>query len=77
MSTRDHDEPPTAAEARLVEHLAALRGGAVPAPELVHDLVRRARWQRAVRQPLHAAGLLLAALGEGVGILVRSTRRDA
>ena len=67
MSTRD-DEPLPPAEARLIEHLVTLRGGAVPAPEFVHELVRRARWQRAVRQPLRAAGLLLGALGDGVGI---------
>jgi hypothetical protein len=62
---------PTAAERRLDEHLELLR--AIP-PEpgraLVAQTVRTARWQRAVRAPLQVAGLIAAALVDGLSRLI-------
>lgn len=75
MSTADDDRLPPA-EARLAEHLVALRAGGAGAPDdgFARSLVRTARWQRAARQPLRLAGVLLAALGDGLGLLARSGR---
>jgi hypothetical protein len=74
--TDDHDSD---AERRLDEHLAVLRTGAEDEPgdqaAFVRGLVRTARWQRAARQPLWLAGVLLGALGEGAALLSRSAGR--
>ena len=68
------DPPPddlTPAERRVREYLQGLRldGGAVPA-SLAGSVVRTARWQRAVRTPLHAAGVLAAAVADGVRLVL-------
>lgn len=69
-------EPPEAlspAERRLREHLELLRTDlpTPPAP-MVAKIVRAARWQRAVRQPLTAIGALAAAVGDGFRLLLGS-----
>ena len=66
----------TAAERRLVGLLAALRGAAPPVDAaLAREVMRTARWQHAVRVPLRTAGLLAAAIAEGVGVLLSGGRR--
>jgi hypothetical protein len=71
------DDRPTAAEARVAEYLASLRAAGAPEGDVsAAGLVRTVRWQRAVRQPLRLVGVLLGALGDGVGLLARSTRRS-
>lgn len=62
-------EPDGGSEAmrRLGDYLASLRRDPPAAGlELVPRIVRRARWQRAVRAPLRAAGTLVGALADGV-----------
>ncbi len=72
-------EPPeelTPAQERLREHLGVLRGNAPkPDPSLIERVGRAARWQRVVRTPLRAAGMLAAALGEGIVVLLRGRAR--
>ncbi len=66
-------EPLSPAEHRLIEHLQLLRTDApIPPPPMVGQIVRAARWQRAVRQPLLAISAMAAAVGEGVRLLVGS-----
>jgi hypothetical protein len=73
----DDDEDLSAAERRVSEYLHGLADGAATASmELSAAVVRRARWQRAVRTPLRAAGGLTAALFDGVK-LVLGARRGA
>ncbi len=67
-------EPPESlspAERRLEEHLQLLRADAPspPAP-LVAQIVKTARWQRAVRHPLLAAGAVAAAVGDAIRLLL-------
>jgi uncharacterized membrane protein len=68
------DPPPddlTPAERRVREYLSALRLDEVAGPtSLSGAVVRTARWQRAVRTPLHAAGMLAAALADGVRLVL-------
>jgi hypothetical protein len=45
-----------------------------PDADLASGIVRRARWQRTIRAPLRAAGTLVAALVDGVTILLGSDR---
>jgi hypothetical protein len=63
------------AERRVSEYL---RGLAVDAPragtELAATVVRKARWQKAVRTPLRAAGGLAAALVDGVKMALGAQR---
>jgi hypothetical protein len=61
---------PSPAERQLDEYLESLRrqpprsSSGLPA-----HIIRRARWQRAIRAPLHVVGTLLGALADGVAIL--------
>jgi hypothetical protein len=62
----------TPAERRLAQHLELLR--ATPptgAPELVPRVIRRVRWQQAIRGPLVLVGAVAAAIAEGAGLLVK------
>ena len=73
-------EPPgddaTPAEARLRGHLELLRaedpGTRVALRE---NVVSAARWQRALRAPLRVVGLIAAAIGDGVGMLIGARAR--
>jgi len=70
------EEPLTPAQERVHQHLGALREDPPkPGSELVPDAVRRARWQRALRTPLHALGHLLSAMADGVALIAGSGRR--
>ncbi len=62
------------AEERLSEYLELLRADPpVPGPDLIAGIVRRARWQAAVRDPLVLVGTVASALGEGVRLLFGRT----
>ncbi len=66
----------TPAEVRLRKHLGVLRETAPqPGPSLVERVARAARWQRAVRAPMRAAGMLAAALGEGIALALGARMR--
>jgi hypothetical protein len=67
----------TRAEERLDEHLALLRDEPPePSTALTVRVVRKARWQRAVRGPLVLAANLAAAVADGVSLLLgRRPRR--
>jgi hypothetical protein len=71
------EEGSTAAERRLDEHLELLREEPPrPGRELAPvAVVRRARWQRALGEPLRAAGRLLFVAVEGLAALVGLRRR--
>jgi hypothetical protein len=57
----------TPAERRLGEHLDLLRTDPPPSTALSVDaIVRRARWQRAIRRPLLTIGALTASVLEGI-----------
>ena len=59
---------------QLEQYLESLRDEhPTPAPDLVPHIVRRARWQRAVRVPLRAVGSLVGALADGLAVLVGSS----
>ena len=58
---------------QLEEYLESLRDEQPEAgPDLVPHIVRRARWQRAVRVPLRAFGSLVGALADGLTVLIGS-----
>jgi hypothetical protein len=58
---------------RLEAYLESLREEPPhPDSELVPRIVRRARWQRIVRAPLHAAGSLFGAVADGIGVIFGS-----
>jgi hypothetical protein len=60
----------TAAERRLSEHLELLRASPpTSAPELITRIVRCARWQRTIRDPLVLAGAVAVAIGEALSLL--------
>lgn len=64
------DAPPTLAEERLQEHLLILREEPPqPGMELTKHIVRRARWQRGLREPLRAVGRLLSAAVAGIAVV--------
>lgn len=68
----ERDEASPAARA-LDGYLESLRTDRpTPAPNLVPSVVRKARWQRAVRAPLHAVGALVSALADGLAIMLGS-----
>jgi hypothetical protein len=72
------DDELSAAEKRLVEHLEIVRASPPGADRsLVRRVVRRARWQRALREPLKVIGTIAAAMVDSVaGLLgVRRGRR--
>jgi hypothetical protein len=59
------------AERRVSELLGTLRADPPRAPaELTRTVVRRARWQAAVKPPLRAAGMLASALYDGAKLLL-------
>jgi hypothetical protein len=58
-------------ERRLLEHLELLRAAPTAAqPELIERVIRRARWQRVIRDPLVLIGTVAAAIGEGLLLLI-------
>jgi hypothetical protein len=62
----------TPAERRLTEHLELLRASPpIVAPGLVPRVLRRVRWQRAIRDPLVLVGAVAAAVAEGLSILFK------
>ena len=62
----------TPAELRLSEHLALLRASPpTAAPELIRRIMRRARWQAAIRDPLVLVGAVAFAIGESLRLLVK------
>jgi len=67
-----------APERGLAEHLALLRAEPPrPGSGLAARIVRRARWQRALRSPRRTVGMLAAALADGVRLLTGArTRRS-
>ena len=72
--TPDDQSP---AEQRLVQLLEVLTGSQAAAdPEFASRVVRHARAQRAVATPLRVVGGFLAAMAEGVRMLVGFTRTD-
>ena len=69
-------EDPTAAERGLDEHLELLRSDQTgPSRPLADRTVRIARWQRAARAPLRVAGMIAAALIDGLGLVAQRRRR--
>jgi len=71
----DRDEASPATR-KLDDYLESLRTDRPsPDPALVPSVVSKARWQRAVRAPLHAVGMLVSALAGGLAILLGSEER--
>ena len=74
--TDEDAEPLTPAEVRMRALLHPFSEEQAPhGPELTKSIAHTARWQRPVRRVLVAVGTAGAALGGGVGSLVRG-RRD-
>lgn len=72
MSDADYQSP---AERELEKYLESLREDDLqPDPNLLPHIVRRARWQRAIRAPLRAVGSIVGALTDGVAVLLGSSR---
>lgn len=66
MNDKPHGDAATPAEERLLTHLDDLRRHSPePAGELAAMVVRSARWQRAARPYLLAAGALAMSVAEG------------
>jgi hypothetical protein len=60
------------AEGRLSEHLELLRASPPAAgPELIARIVRRARWQRAIRDPLVLVGAVASAIAESLRLFFK------
>jgi hypothetical protein len=60
------------AERRLSEHLELLRASPpTAAPDLITRIVRRARWQHAIRGQLILVGAVASAIVEGLRLLLR------
>ncbi len=58
------------AERRLAEHLGLLRGGPSDAEsDLLSGVLRRARWQRAIRDPVVLMGAVAVAVGDSLTLL--------
>ncbi len=70
------DEPPeplSPAERRLEQHLQLLRSDAPrPPAALVANIVKAARWQRAVRRPLLVVGTLATTVSDAIRLLLDS-----
>jgi hypothetical protein len=65
------------AEDRVTVYLSELRDAPPePSGELGPSIVRRARWQEAVRTPVRAVGALGAALGDGLALVLGLRRRE-
>lgn len=75
MTEPDEDLSPV--ERRLFEHLALVRAAPPRETSLVHGVLRRARIQRALREPLRAIATIASAVIEGVAGLfgIRRSRR--
>lgn len=70
-----HGDAATPAEERLLTHLDELRRHPPePAGELASIVVRSARWQRAARPYLLAAGALAMSVAEGTRVAVGARR---
>ena len=66
-----------ASEDRLAQYLGELREGPPsPGPDLDRSIVHRARWQEAVRTPVRAVGMLGAALGDGLALVLGLRKRE-
>jgi hypothetical protein len=64
----EHQGP---AERRLSEHLQLLRADPPEgSAQIVATIIRRARWQRMIRQPLLAITALTASIGDGIRMLL-------
>jgi len=73
--TDDAAEQLTPAEERVRSLLQPFGEERAPhGTELTHAVAHRARWQRSVRRVLVAVGTAAAALGGGIGSLVRGRR---
>jgi hypothetical protein len=71
---RDHSDP---GEGRLSDYLEELRDDPPQSdPALGRSISRHARWQQAVRAPLHVVGILAAALVDGVAGVLGARRTD-
>ena len=65
------------AERRLHEHLQVLTGdGPEPEPSLASGIIRTARWQHALRRPLHTIGMLASGLGDALSMLLPRRQRQ-
>ena len=65
------------AEQRLDEHLELLRANPPTAtPDLITRIVRTARWQAAVRDPLVLIGAVAMSLGESIRLVFGAKERD-
>ena len=63
-------------EDRVAEYLGELREDPPrPGTALVPVIVRRARWQQAVRRPVKAISALAASLGDGLALILGIRRR--
>jgi hypothetical protein len=68
----DYSNP---AASELEKYLGSLREDSPrPGSELVPHVLRRARWQQAIRTPLRAVAELVGALADGLEALVGSGR---
>lgn len=75
MSAPEADEELSAAERRLVEHLEIVRASPSRGElALRRPVVRRARWQRSLREPLQLIGRLATALVGGLAGLLGAGR---
>jgi hypothetical protein len=62
----------TPAERRLTEHLELLRASPpTGGPQLVPRVIRGARWQRAVREPMVLVGMVASAVADGLALLFK------
>jgi hypothetical protein len=66
-------EEQSPATLRLEAYLESLRDDPPQSDaHLVPRVIRRARWQRIVRAPLHAAGSLFGAIADGIAVVLGS-----
>ena len=72
-----NDEPATGpAEQRLGEHLELLRTSPpAPGAALVPRVVRRARWQGYLQEPLRVVGMIGVAFAQGLASLLGGSRK--
>lgn len=76
MADQDHDEPLTPAEHRVATLVAQLQEDHRELPEhLTEQVMRTARWQRAVRGTLVIAGQVVGSLGDGLALLIDQRKR--
>ena len=66
-----------ASEDRVTTYLTELRDEPpAPGPGLEPAILRRARWQQAVRTPIRAVGALGAAITDGVALVFGVRKRE-